>query len=336
MTRPAALLFCTLVGLCACQRDPEPIVEPPPPQPIPETAWAYVGSAPAWIAVDVAALREDPRAVALWDRAGATAEGDPLGGAMERADRLVIAWTDPAFSQRINVVTGPIEGDRIVEEALAPTLTAYTAGRTQVWRGAAAPWAASVPSDRVLVTGTPEAVRASVAAPCRDCDESPPATVTARFRVLDTHRMLAGHVLRSPALAEALSSVDQVDATVDLSLGLDLLIIVDLLPAQNAAGVALLLDELIDALAEAIDAEAGAAFAIGLLQRAHVEPVNDTVRISLELNRAEVDALAAVLGAPTLPRPELQPQPDPPELVDGSGASPTPPEGSGTPSTESP
>ncbi len=293
-----ALVFAFSLAAPACQcGETEPVEVAAPLPPLPSDPWSYVGDAPAWIHVNVATLREDERAAALWERAGATDSGDPLNGAIASAEDLVIAWRDAGFSHRINVVTGPIGGEALRESTLSTDFTPYTAGRTQMWSRAGSPWAVSVPTDRVLITGTPEAVRAAVSSPCYDdCAQTLDATVTAHLKIMDLHRSLAGAVVDSRALVTALTSIDTIDATLNLSLGLDIHVDVDLLAAQDPAGVALLLTEALEALRETLSDDPAATFANGLLARVRTEVGDGRVNLYLELSRQEVDALAAVIA----------------------------------------
>jgi hypothetical protein len=266
------------------------------------TVWTWVGEAPAWVRVDVEALREDPRARAIWVAAGATASDAPLGEALGSAAEVVVAWRDAAFAERINVVSGYAGAAELGPALAADGFVDYAAGRARVWSHPGHAWAVSTPARGMLVTGVPEAVRAAVSSPCAACEPAASTSrgrpaVRAALRVTDEHRQLASLVLRTRGVDRALASIDSLSADLTLGLGADISVRLVALEGADLSFVGMLLEEVIAALGRVTSAYPDAALAGALLERTHVDLGEREAVLTLEISREELDAIVAVLVA---------------------------------------
>lgn len=315
-----ALLATLAVGGCRGGDRDEPttsVVEVPVA--MPEHAFAWVGDAPVWIRIDLAELRDDPRLERLWELAGPSGDDGALGASMARAETLVVAWRDPTFSERLNILTGDVDPAGVRTMVEERQFTGYVAGRGTVWTHAAHPWAVALPSDRVLLTGAPEAVRAATASPCASCRHEAAATVEARFDVTDMHRRIAAMMLDSDLLDRTLAATRRGEATLDLALGADLRVALHAVEGADLTIVGATLAELLEALRTSLGANPDTAFVGGLMQRARLDVRSDAVELSWELSRDEVDALIALLAVEELPFPVPETRP----AADGSGEAST-------------
>jgi hypothetical protein len=214
--------------MACCTRD-EPPAPPAQQVPFPSDPWAYVGTSPAFVRVDLAALRDDARFAAIWDSAGDRSE-NPLADLLSTADTWIVAWPEPTFSERLNVAVGVPEGaiDRLVP--LEDRIT-YSAGHGTVIGHPDREWVVAEPTPGVLLSGTAEAVRAAVASPCESCS-GPASGFSASLTLTEGHRRLASFAASDPTYATLLTSIAGADARATLALGLD--VVVEVHAAEGA------------------------------------------------------------------------------------------------------
>lgn len=286
----ALLLAATaLLTLASCNR---PAPETPAPPAPPTEPWAYVGAAPAWIRVDLAAMRGDDRFQSLWDAMGEPSD-NPLAHLIAEADTWAVAWPEPTFSERLNVAIGVPE-DAV--DTLVPSegRVEYSAGRGAVISHPDREWVVSEPAAGLILTGTTEAVRSVVARPCSDCESPAGGVLTGSLRLTEGHRRMAGFAMSDSSYARLLEPIDRVEMRAVLGLGLDILIEVHAQPDANMVDVAALTEVFVQ-LAQRESAALGLPPAV--MEDISVARGEQSVTVSWEIARVWLDAAAAMLVA---------------------------------------
>lgn len=252
---------------------------------LPDDPWAYA-SGPAWVRVDLEALRDDERFAAIWDAAG-DRSADPLADLVSNADAWIVSWPEPTFTERLNVAVGVDDG---ALDSLVPTegRIEYAAGRGTVIGHPDREWVYATPAPGLLLTGTPEAVRAAVGRPCIDCG-GPSSGFGAQLSVTEGHRRLAGVVLDEPALRVLVESVASVEAEAVLGLGVDVVIRIEGAEGTNLADVRALTEVGVDLARRELE---NAQRPSGLLDGIRIVPSETGVRLDWEIGSQWLTAFA--------------------------------------------
>lgn len=122
----------------------------------------FVAARPtAWVWLDAAAVREDPRLGGFWPDAPSD---DPIGAAASNANEVLVVWPDLALTTELRVVRADLDrgavleslrsGDNFAGRPFRPT----PVGARKLWRPAESDHAIAVPWGDVLVSGPWEAV----------------------------------------------------------------------------------------------------------------------------------------------------------------------------------
>lgn len=275
MTRILPFLI-SIVFFASCDR-----AEPAPPETpevaLPTEPWAYVGTAPVHIRVDLEALRADERLAAIWDAAGERSE-NPLADLLAEADTWIVAWPEPTFTERLNVAVG-VPDDALDRLVPVEGRTSYAAGHGTVIGHPEREWVVAQPAPGLLLTGTTEAVRAALASPCDTCS-GPGSGFLASFTLTEGHRRLAGLALSDPGYTALLDSIAGAEARAMLGLGLDVVIDVRAADGANLVDVRAL-----SSLAVSLLRREGASMGApaGLFANIAIVPGETGVQISWEI-----------------------------------------------------
>jgi hypothetical protein len=288
MMKISSLLM--VLSLAGCVRG-EPAPAPEPEVLMPSDPWAYVGTSPAYVRIDLNALREDARLAQIWEAAGARSE-HPLTDLLAEADTWIVAWPEPTFSERLNVAVG-VPADALDRLVPIEGRTIYSAGRGTVVGHPDREWVVAQPVPGVLLTGTTEAVRSALARPCDSCS-GPASGFVGSLTLTEGHRRLASLALSDPAYAVLLESIAGAEARVVLGLGLDLVIDVRAAEAANPVDVRALSTLAVSLLRR----EAAASGApVGLFENIAVVPEESGVQISWEIGSEWLSEGSALLTA---------------------------------------
>lgn len=291
MTNRLPLAICTVALAFGCQsRGSEPEREPREAPTLPSSPWAYA-SAPAWVHVDLEVLRGDDRFVSVWAAAGEESD-DPLAALVASADRWIVSWPEPTFTERLNVAVGV---DEHALDVLVPLegRTEYAAGRGTVIGHPDREWVYATPAPGILLTGTPEAVRTAVGRPCEDCS-GPTSGFSAQLTMTDGHRRLSSIVVDEPAMQHLIASVASVEAEAVLGLGMDLVVRVDTVAGGNPADVRALTEFGIEVARREFSTTEDFA---GLLDGTRIVPTESGVRVDWEIGSHWLSAFAEAASA---------------------------------------
>jgi len=254
-------LVTVATALAGCRRDT------PPPRPMSDTPERIERRAlelllppdtPAWLRVDVAALRAHAAFAPMWSGVDET-RMDAMSRAVMSASELLVAIPDALFSGRVHVIRGPIDHTRLFDElrtdrnfAGHPFRVSEASG-SKVWSTPDGTWSLSAPAANLLVTGDATTVREVVWRSNTPSEvrlsELPP--VYGELRLSAVHRAYLRRALPRAELAELVTPIRTVRLRVEMDDGLQIRIEVDLAQGADVTSLRLLVGLLLAEVAAA-------------------------------------------------------------------------------------
>lgn len=128
----------------------------------------------AWLHVDVRRARANEAIAALWSDLNTD---DPIAELVTSADELIIVWQDAFLQQQVAIVRGPLDRERIDEEARSgrrwsrAPMHSSLLGTTKIWKDATTERSLAMPAPNLLIAGDYDHVAASVARARAGVDE---------------------------------------------------------------------------------------------------------------------------------------------------------------------
>jgi hypothetical protein len=169
----STVLLLALAPIGCLRETPAPDVAPPVDDSGSLMRFVHVDDA-AWLHVDVRRAMQNETLAALWEDLNTE---DPVSELLNQADELMLVWTDAFLEQRVAIVRGPMDRQRIDNEARSgrrwsrSPMQSSLSGTTKVWKDATTERALAVPAPNLLVAGDYDHVLTAVARARAGVDE---------------------------------------------------------------------------------------------------------------------------------------------------------------------